>query len=227
MWIASCAPHRHNCVQDFQRAWHDDASRLTLWEPVPPAGYCALGFVTSTDQRKPPNWSAYCVRDRATRFATDRPVTAMRYSTAANEFTSQPKSTISLCVYDSATLALQKREPATEDRPCFVLALPSAGEGGSAAGGAPASGAAAAAQPISLHLVTSSVCVRVRNILRVPLLELETAGIDAECDVCADGGARATVNFSPEVWSYNAALKEWEPMVEKFPVRVRFGGPFA
>ena len=120
---------------------------------------------------------------------------------------------VSLCVYDPQTQALQLRKPTTQAQPCFVLQLPevaAAGDGG-----------AAAAATTTLHLGASGVCVRARNILRVPLLELEMAGCDAECEIGGDGGTRATMNFSVEAWSYNPALKEWEAMLDRFPVRVR------
>ncbi len=208
-------------VQDFHKVWSDDSVHLTLWEPVPPAGYCALGYVATTDYRKPPAFSAFCVRDDATHFSDAKPLVAAQLQTGLNDLGPQGRTSLTLCSYDPSTLALTKRAPGTEGTPQFILSLPAPTEGrapsrrdsiGSASGGA--------SPPLTLHLGTSSMCVRVRNILRAPLLELETAGIDAECEVHQDGGARATLNFSPEVWSYNAALKEWEPMVEKFPVRV-------
>jgi hypothetical protein len=206
------------CVQAFKRLWSDDsgATGLTIWHPEAPPGYCSLGAVATTDSRPPPPMSAFCVRHDAALLSQSPPLVAVQISVGNNDFHSQPSTamSISLCVYDMATQAMQLRRPSTQAQPCFVLSLPTAAVPGDAA---PA---------VTLHLGTGSVCVRVRNILRVPLLELETAGIDAECEACCDGSTRATVNFSPEAWSYNAAIKEWEPMVEKFPVRVRLRDHF-
>ena len=204
------------CLQDFHRVWSDEAARLTLWEPVPPRGYCSLGLVATTDQRAPPTFAAFCVRDNAMRLSEEPPHAVTRLRIAGNEFlaTAQQAHTISLCSYDRQTLALQKRSPSEEQQPCLILDQPKLQA-------VQPPGAAAAAVPTTVHLGTGSVCLRVRNILRVPLLEAETAGVDAECEMLASGVVRASANWSPEVWAYNAALKAWEPVVEKFAVKVR------
>jgi hypothetical protein len=140
---------------------------------------------------------------------------------------------ISLFVVDNTTHALQLRHPNEQPRPTFILSVVSGNKDGSFPGGPepylqPAASKglpsamqskAPAMQPLAFHLRTSSVCVRVRNLLRVPLFELETAEIQVDCDMDSSL-MRATTNCSPEAWSYNAALKEWEPMIEKFPVKV-------
>lgn len=205
--------------------WSDNSGPggLTIWEPVPPPGYSALGVIAATDKQRPSPRAAYCVRDDAT-FLTNSPALHAIQITPDNVdfFGDNAPSTISLSVFDPATLAVQLQPPNGQNTHCFVLSLPPAREpiGDSAL---PA-GASGATQPLTVHLGTSSVCVRVRNILRVPLLDLETAGVDAECQMGSSGEMRATVNFSPEMWSYNAGIKEWEPVVEKFPVRVRSTG---
>ena len=180
--------------------------------------------MATTDKQRPSPRAAYCVRDDAT-FLTNSPALHAIQITPDNVdfFGADAPSTISLAVFDPATLAVQLQPPGGQKKSCFVLSLPPARE---PIGDNPLPiGADGATQPLTVHLGTSSVCVRVRNILRVPLLDLETAGVDAECQMGSSGEMRATVNFSPEVWSYNAGIKEWEPMVEKFPVRVRACAP--
>lgn len=194
--------------------WSDESARLSLWEPVPRRGYCSLGLVATTDQRKPPTFAAFCVRDDAMRLTEEPPHALTRIRIAGSEFLATQAQTISLCSFDRQTLALQKRTPNDEKQPCLILDLPKLQA-------AQPAGAPAATVPKTIHLGTGSACLRVRNILRVPLLEAETAGIDAECEVLASGVMRASANWSPEVWAYNAPLKAWEPVVEKFAVKVR------
>ena len=51
---------------DFERVWRDSrsgaAADCTLWRPVPPAGYVALGLVCSNGRDKPLSNSVRCVR---------------------------------------------------------------------------------------------------------------------------------------------------------------------
>jgi hypothetical protein len=226
-------------MQEFQRLWSDDSGPggLTIWTPLPPPGYCAVGHVATTDKnRQPPSFGAYCVRDSATFLTTASPKVEVQITPENYDFRgSERPASVFLRVLDNATHALQLCHPQERKQPGFILSLPS-GRAESFPGAAesqslPTLGRPSelphamqpeqlsAMQTLAFHLRTSSVCVRVRNILRVPLLEIETAEINVDCDVNSSL-VRATANFSPEAWSYNAALKEWEPMLEKFPVKV-------
>jgi Vacuolar protein sorting-associated protein 62 len=208
-------------VQDFRRLWTEGpgSSALTVWEPVPPAGYVALGAVATTDGRPPPSFTGYCVRADATRrLPRDSKPLEYVHVTARRDDpfgVAPPPAAVALCVFDAQLLALRLRAPGAEAAPAAVLALP-----GVAASGAVVAGSGAA-QPLSLHLNTNSVCVRVRSILRVPLFEVETAQAIAECTMHGDGRVQATATFRPEMWSYNEPIKTWEPMLEPVPIQER------
>lgn len=218
----TCAFRSYSRLQDFRRIWGEGsgAHPLTIWEPVPSAGYVALGAVATTDNRAPPPHAGYCVRADATRKlpAGSRPVESVRVAPRRDDpfaGAAAPAPAVELCVFDEQLGTMRLRSIGDEG-PQPVLALP-----GATASGSPAGGDAAAA-PLSLHLSTGSVSVRVRSILRVPLFEVETAQAIAECTYHGDGRLAATATARPEMWSYNAALETWEPMLDCVPLQVRF-----
>lgn len=193
-------------VQDFQPVWKDEVDCLTIYRPVPPPGYRAVGMVAEVDDKRPPALAAYCVRNDMVTDTHASPLICLE-----DLFPVQQGVAVSLCTYDRTTRALQLRPRVTAKSTCPVLNLPSS----------PAVTQAAATQPIKVHMSSASICVRVRNILRVPLLEVETSDVGADYDLQANGCISASANCSPEVWSYNEHLKEWEEVIQKVGVQVR------
>jgi hypothetical protein len=185
---------------------HDESDGLTIYEPIPPPGYRALGMVAMKNKLPPPALSAFCVRSDAVRDAQGPPIRQLD-----DLYSMQPGDVaVSLCAYDRATHALQLR-PSGGMRTSFpVLSLPSP----------EAAQLNTSIQPVTVHMNSSSICVRARNILRVPLLEVETSKLQAEYSLQADGSVSASAFCSPEVWSYNEHLKEWEEVIQKVPLQV-------
>lgn len=184
--------------------WKDEGSRssLSVWKPIAQPGYAALGMVATTDGRPPPSFTAYCVRNDLCSMTTDPPSVNVNVTAPSDDLYGPPPTLVSLCVYDNALQTLQWRPTVATGHPCPVLDL---------------SGTIATtpiesprANPFSVHINISSVCIRVRDILRVPLLEVETSQVMSECEMRPNGLLSGNASCSPEMWSYNAPLKTWE-----------------
>jgi hypothetical protein len=181
---------------------------------VPPSGYVALGMAATMDSHPPPSHAAFCVRSDAVKSASISPRICVQVTAFREEvFATTPAQSVSLCVYDPLTLALQLRSHNSETMPSQLLALKSYSQ-------VQERTESAGALPFSLHVNTSSVCVRVRNLIRVPLIEVETAQVIMEYEMKANGCVHALLTCSPEIWSYNAPIKEWEQVLERVPVQV-------
>jgi hypothetical protein len=164
-------------------------------------------MVATDNGHAPPALSAYCVRNDAVRETQDPPLRILD-----DLYPMQPGGVaVSLCTYDRATHALQLRPRGSTRTKCPVLGLPNLET---------AQSIIPAVQPVTVHMNSSSICVRARNILRVPLLEVETSKLQAEYTLQADGSVSASAFCSPEVWSYNEHLKEWEEVIQKVPLQV-------
>ena len=186
--------------------WQDDFDGLCVFRLIPQPGYTAVGMVATKNGQPPPALSAYCVRSDAVKETHEKPLICL-----GDLFPMTPGVPVALCTYDRATHALQLRPRDASKAACPVLNLPSSS---SAQPNSPA------VQPVTVHMNSSSICVRVRNILRVPLLEVETSKLQAECSILADGSVSAMASCSPEVWSYNGPLKEWEEVIQKVPLQL-------
>eukprot|EP00892_Ulva_mutabilis_P007576 jgi/Ulvmu1/5190/UM021_0207.1 len=194
-------------AKDFQKVWRDDDSRssLTVWKPVAHPGYAALGMVATTDGRPPPSFTAYCVRNDLFSMTTDPPFINVNVTAQSEDSFGPPHSSVSLCVFDRALQTLQWRPTVATSHPCPVLDL---------SGTVPTTPIESPKlQPFSVHINVSSVCVRVRDILRVPLLEVETSQVLSECEMRPNGLLSGNASCSPEIWSYNAPLKTWEQVM--------------
>jgi hypothetical protein len=64
--------------------------------------------------------------------------------------------------------------------------------------------------------------VQVRDTLRVPLLEIESKHLSGEASITETGLVTAKLDAQPEIWSYNAPLKAWEPVLEPCQLQVRY-----
>lgn len=186
--------------------WQDDVDGLAIFRPIPPPGYASVGMVATKNGQPPPALSAYCVRSDAVKDTHEKPLLCLD-----DLFPTQQGVAVSLCTYDRATYALQLRPRGSTKATCPVLNLPCS---------TPVQPNTPPVQPVTVHMNSSSICVRVRNILRVPLLEVETSKLQAECNLQADGSVSAMASCSPEVWSYNEHLKEWEEVLQKVPLQV-------
>lgn len=186
--------------------WQDDVDGLSIFRPVPQPGYSAVGMVATKHGQPPPALSASCVRSDAVKESHEKPLVCL-----GDLFPMSQGVPVSFCTFDRATHALQLRPKGSTKATCPVLNLPSS---------TPGQPNSPAVQPVTVHMNSSSICVRVRNILRVPLLEVETSKLQAEYSILADGSVSAMASCSPEVWSYNGPLKEWEEVVQKVPLQV-------
>lgn len=61
-----------------------------------------------------------------------------------------------------------------------------------------------------------------RDTLRVPLLEIESKHLSGEATVTESGSVHAKLDAQPEMWSYNAPLKAWEPVLEACQLQMRY-----
>lgn len=57
MWRGCLLPGRRQVWVDGHKRARGDPSHLTLWKPIAPAGYVAMGVLASTGGREPPSLS--------------------------------------------------------------------------------------------------------------------------------------------------------------------------
>lgn len=170
-------------------------------------------MVATTDGRPPPSFTAYCVRNDLFSMTTDPPFINVNVTAQSDDPFGPPPPSVSLCVFDRALQTLQWRPTVATSHPCPVLDL---------SGTVPTTVIdSPKVQPFSVHVNISSVCIRVRDILRVPLLEVETSQVLSECEMRTDGLLSGNASCSPEMWSYNAPLKTWEQVLAPVGLQVR------
>lgn len=185
---------------------------MSVWKPIAQPGYAALGMVATTDGRPPPSFTAYCVRNDLFSMITDPPFVNVNVTAPSDDPFGPTPPSVSLCVYDHALQTLQWRPTISTGHPCPVLDL---------SGTVPTTALESPkAHPFSVHVNVSSVCIRVRDILRVPLLEVATSQVMLECEMRPNGLLSGNASCSPEIWSYNAPLKTWEQVMAPVGLQV-------
>lgn len=169
-------------------------------------------MVATTDGRPPPSFTAYCVRSDLFSMTTEPPYINVNVTAPTDDLYGSPTSTVSLCVYDHALQTLQWRSTSRPIHSCPVLDLSSTIPATRIEG--------PKVLPFSVHVNVSSMCIRMRDILRVPVLEVETSQVMSECEMQSTGRLTGNASCSPEIWSYNARLKVWEPVMAPVAVQV-------
>ncbi len=209
--------------RDYELIWSDgtqkEDARLCFWKPIPHEGYVAMGCVASVGMM-PPRKGIKCVRkDAAVTGTVPRlPVWAVR----ASEKSLPPFSiwsvddTLGTFVVDptdsyNSSNSLDKWKLKVSDEAPFT-------------GGEDEVAAAVAAQQaghgVDVLVNTGCISVLLLDALQVPVVEIETASLEAGVHGPSRQVVQAYLGLRPGMTAFNGSLKHWEPVVE--PVDIIF-----
>ncbi|KAL4527774.1 hypothetical protein Ndes2437A_g02912 [Nannochloris sp. 'desiccata'] len=210
--------------RDYELVWSDGTQkedlRLCFWKPIPHEGYVAMGCVASIGMM-PPRKGIKCVRkDAAVRGTVPRmPIWAVR----ASEKSIPPFSLWSV----DETLGTFVVDPTDSYNTNNLLEkwkLKVTDEAASSISEEEATAAAVAAQQaghgVDVIVNTGCISVLLLDALQVPVVEIETASLEAGVHGPSRQVVQAYLGLRPGITAFNGSLKHWEPVVE--PVDIIF-----
>lgn len=210
--------------RDYELVWSDgtlkEDSRLCFWMPIPHEGYVAMGYVASLGMM-PPRKGIKCVRkDAAARGTVPRmPIWAVR----ASEKSIPPFSLWSV----DETLGTFVVDPTDSYNTSNLLEkwkLKVTDKATSSISEEEATAAAVAAQQaghgVDVIVNTGCISMLVMDALQVPVVEIETASLEAGVHGPSRQVVQAYLGLRPGISAFNGSLKHWEPVVE--PVDIIF-----
>lgn len=193
----------------YDLIWHDgnpkEEMRACFWRPIPHPGYVAMGCV-ATIGTSPPRKGIKCLHaDAAVRAPAPRtpiwsvskadkllpPLSLWTVDEALSTFSVEPSDRL-LPPEDRWRIKLPEPEELT---PAYSLPQHDA-------------------QGVNVVVKTGSMSVLLFDALKIPLLEVETSGVEAGIRGPSRQVTQAYLGLRPGVFAYNRSLRHWEPVVE-------------
>ncbi len=203
---------------DYDLVWSDltqkEESRLCFWKPIPHEGYVAMGCVASVGMI-PPRKGIKCVRkDAAVSGNVPRmPIWAVRASEK-----SIPPFSVWPVDETLGTFVVDPTDSYNSGNLLEKWKLKVTDEANSAVSEEEATAAAVAAQQAGhgVDVIVNTGCISVLflDALQVPVVEIETTGLEAGVHGPSRHVVQAYLGLRPGVSAFNGSLKHWEPVVE-------------
>ncbi|KAK9834254.1 hypothetical protein WJX81_000411 [Elliptochloris bilobata] len=202
--------------QGYELVWADDAARperrLAFWRPVPYEGYVAMGCVMGRGSKPPSRQLVRCLSAKAVArgdSGSGRPLVKMPSSGRRAGFAAWPAdSRLGTFV---VTHPEGSPSPGEALRLCLLEELLDRKL-------APRGSQATAGGRINVVLKSGASSLLVRDALRRPLAELELGEVSAGLSRSPPAVMQAYLGVRLSVWSYNALVTTWEPVLEPWDV---------
>ncbi|KAK9819963.1 hypothetical protein WJX72_004515 [[Myrmecia] bisecta] len=201
----------------YEMVWTDEAMRedkaLTLWKPVPHPGYVAIGCVATLGRNRPSRTIVRCVRADGVSRAD---ITAMNPVWRLPSYKARKALAVMIADERLGTFMAYPVGSMPQPEDLWHLRLLDQDE---AQG--PSEQAQQAGGGLNVVIKTGATSILVRDALRRPLLELELSAIEAGLRRLSSSAMQAYMGFTTSLWSYNATITAWEPVIEPWDLIVK------